>query len=121
MKKLLNLTLLSTAIICSMAAIPSDKAKKPNSLVGLYVANGSNYQGTISIGGSNYNFLASTLTHVADISTGYYSTVTVYCNQPGSWVYGFPGETSQTTSVGFATFTSVNITGTTTATIYHAP
>ena len=122
MKKFINLTILSALILCSMAAMPVDKAKKPFTLVGLYVANGSNYPGSISVSGASYlsdGFLSSTVTHVGDINTGDYYNITVYCNQPGTWIYSFPGASSQTTSVGHVTFTNVTITGSVTAMIIH--
>lgn len=124
MKKFLNLTILLSVLILSVAAIPTHKPKKPNTLVGLYVANGSNYPGTISVSGASYlvdTFLSSTVTHVGDINTGDYYNVTVNCTQPGSWVYGFPGKSNIVSSSGSATFTNVTVSGSVTATIYHAP
>ena len=122
--KFINLTVLTVVLFFSMAFMPAHKAKKPFTSVGLYVANGSNYPGSISVSGASYlsgPFLSSTVTYIGNINTGDYYNVTVNCTQPGTWVYGFPGKSNIVSSSGSATFTNVTVTGSVTATIYHAP
>jgi hypothetical protein len=117
MKSFINYSL-AIAIAClTMSANPVHNVAR-QTLVSVYTANGTAFYGTLKVGGAiNFTYSPTSYQYAGQISTGP-ATVTITCGAPGSHLYQFTGGYAQTTSSGSVTFNNVNITGTSTASIY---
>ena len=119
MKNLFKLTFVAAIILLFTAATPAHKPSHKTS-VSVYVGNGTAWTGTLDIVGGLYGgFGTSGYYYMGQVSTGTY-TVTLSINEPGSvsHTYMFTNAPTQVSSSGSVTWYNVNITGTSTGSIY---
>lgn len=117
MKKFRNFAFLLTLLVLTMSAMPANKAmKKTQSIVNVFVANGTNFFAYCKVGATTIN-VNPTSSSTGQVNTGTY-TVTLHTDQGGSHQYMFTGQTTQTNSTGTAIWTNVSITGNSNASIY---
>jgi|SRR5579859_1702591 len=118
MKNLFKLTLVTGIILLFTAASPAHN-HRGKSLVNIYVANGTAWHGNLEIYGAlNDSFGTSGYYPMGQINTGTY-TITLSIGGPAvSHTYMFTNASTQVTSSGSVTWNNVNITGTSTGSIY---